>query len=230
MNIIKQIRNKIVAHNSQVTNHDVDKPELVPDFEYFHYKSGYGGFYSVDEPNGKPQTREITNGDDIYYVTTAKTKGRCNIEGDKDGYTSDSAECLFISVQHGENKDFLCIVDEIKNGERFQNVLFGQGDKPSEKDLVSGSQSIDINDINSIRYQLRKHDDIAHFLDKFVIVAPEEKKAYNMYNYFQGIRKKLTEKDAVQKSKEEFLKEPLQSAQTKKQEKLMLAKQKKVRE
>ena len=40
---------------------------------------------------------------------------------------------------------------------------------------------LDLRDINAIRYQFRNDKGIAHFLDKYVIVTPDERKSYKEY-------------------------------------------------
>ena len=39
----------------------------------------------------------------------------------------------------------------------------------------------DIYDTNAIRYQIKDNKEMANFFDKFVIVTPEERKAYQKY-------------------------------------------------
>lgn len=55
------------------------------------------------------------------------------------------------------------------------------------KDEDFASRDIDLTDINAIRYNFRHEKDVADFMDKFVIVTPEEKEAYNQYARDRGL-------------------------------------------
>ena len=80
------------------------------------------------------------------------------------------------------NFDFFYITYEGDSASRVPPAIayFGRETTfPVNGGIVFGNAFI--NNINSIRYQVRKNSKVSYFLDKFVIVTPEERQAYREY-------------------------------------------------
>ena len=146
----------------------------------------------------KGDTRTIKNGTDKYSVQKEVTfeEHRQFYLGDpRQPYndpTADSHQVSFTVVYNNTSDVEILTIqkrDNISGGadERFPECEVGWG-----KDATLGiklNDDTDINNINSVRYQLGKvggmkegkAKQLAYFIDKFVIVTPEERKAYKEY-------------------------------------------------
>lgn len=59
----------------------------------------------------------------------------------------------------------------------------------------------DVDNINDIRYRLRGYEELSHFLDKYVIVTPEERQAYKEYEAAQIVKAKEAKKQMKEYTK-----------------------------
>ncbi len=141
--------------------------------------------------------RTIKNGTDKYSVQKEVTfeEHRQFYLGDPrqpcTDPTADSHQVSFTVVYNNTSDVEILTIqkrDNISGGDkRFPKCEVGWG-----KDAILGiklDDNTDINNINSVRYQLGKvggmkegkAKQLAYFIDKFVIVTPEEREAYNKY-------------------------------------------------
>lgn len=133
--------------------------------------------------------REISNGKDKYSVedslfsyhydgvTSCWQYGVC-VE-DKD------CEVRNITVSKGGNKTSLSFKREKGSyQERGDSSDHGEVNtfRAKFKDReINVPADLDLTDINAIRYHLQDNKNIAYFLDKYVIVSPQEKETYRKY-------------------------------------------------
>ena len=61
----------------------------------------------------------------------------------------------------------------------------------------------DIYDTNAVRYQIKDNKELANFFDKFVIVTPEERKAYQDYEARQERENREARKAARKKAEQD---------------------------
>ena len=134
------------------------------------------------QSQGNDGTREIMNGKDKYVVSKTSVYGKrikYGIIGDfgiidkvsfEASDNSGNSETLSITKQRPEEK-----WDEVP-----KEFIVSIGYKNSAR----LAYDTDIDDINSIRYQLGKKETakrLAYFIDKFVIVTPKEREDYKEY-------------------------------------------------
>lgn len=139
----------------------------------------------VADKNGA-DTRTIKNGRDRYVVEKSRVFNEKQMRRPDDFAIVDTVS--FKARDNSGNTETLSIEKIRPEGpydrieEDFKVSLGSSGG-------ISLLYATDINDINSIRYQLgkdhgwynNKAKQLAHFIDKFVIVTPEERKAYKEY-------------------------------------------------
>ncbi len=180
----------------------------------------------VDEPGN--DVRTIANGKDRYTVEKKSDQKICSIgHGDPRMYDPTIANETSISFKVTDNAEHIKTLRIVKrevveqgDGDIIKcGVSFGSADWYG---LVALDDNTDINDINAIRYQLGKSDkegskEMAHFLDKFVIVTPEERKAYKKYEDEMN-RKELEAQRAKKHEKRLALRAEKEQARQAKQE------------
>ncbi|MCM1323516.1 MAG: hypothetical protein NC218_05080 [Acetobacter sp.] len=177
-NVSSENKEKLLKIHPQIPNFTPEKKE------------------SIEEPS----FRKIKNGSDEYDVvdrTEYLYYGYNNMIV-KYGDVFDDFGCHHtfilarqITVMHENNEATLCIVKQATSSSEIQSATYEEYAAKikqqnadmffnKDKNRVECGQ-IDLNDINAIRYACRKNEKMSYFLDKFVIVTPEERKAYREY-------------------------------------------------
>ena len=191
---IDTLRNIAVANMSEV--------EQVKDNGSRVIKNGKDR-YTVEKTNDVKEKDYFSAGDPDFDPTIARTDFVCFNVTDSDGNSQAVTVEKRKIISDGYRKIKLC------------EIGFGK----SARYGLELSDDTDINDINSIRYQLDKSKDdkakqFAHFIDKFVIVAPKERKAYKEYankmnklardkQREQELRQRVQQKEQEEKAKRE---------------------------
>ena len=129
--------------------------------------------------------RIIENGEDRFTVTQRFEKD-VDYYGDHDDFEKyDCQRRIFTAKDKAGNSESLTIeIQTNENGQvgplwaDFGSIKFWGYEESHEKPNFNGK---DLNDINAVRYELKDNKEIAYFLDKFVIVTPEERKNYQEY-------------------------------------------------
>lgn len=198
IDIVKKMRQSTVEHMSKVSREHDETKEIVLRDELFAKLN----FEEPDRFTGKNnrekgrvnrlKIREITNGGDKYSVKdllysyhydgrTSVWQYGVRIE-DKEvsvrefSATKDGKTASFVLKkedgsyhEHGDSNDAGDFYYGTANFSEYSNGRF------------SVPYDLDISDTNAVRYHFRKHKEIAHFFDKYVIVTPDERKAYKEY-------------------------------------------------
>lgn len=158
--------------------------------------------------------REISNGSDKYLVIndvfSHKKQGVSYDSSDRNISTFD-VECVSrqVTVSKDGKKETLFLA-HVKGQESYADASESKelAGKTVKLDYVKAklndtilnvSNKVDLTDINSVRYHLRNNKEAAHFLDKYVIVTSDEKKAYKNY------AKQQDKEFALAKSKQDQL-------------------------
>lgn len=173
--------------------------DIVPkirDYAREEYSALFDGMKLSDEWNvSNLETRKVVNGKDTYYCTSMKGNA-CIAEGRA------GRHCLQFNIDRTE------VRHKISDGKNFiqmvlrDNKILEDGEgvvHPKEllctgkidgkslffRDIYLGND-VDISDINAVRYQLEDDKDedlkkLGMFIDKYVIVTPDERKAYMEY-------------------------------------------------
>ena len=142
--------------------------------------------------------RIIENGEDEFTVSEVITKGtgKVGYEDDIDTYYDYLRRTFTVKDQKGHSKS---LSFELRTITREGSRCIGRNSAwfDSNYDRCSaryGGVCDDINNINQIRYYLKDDLKASYFLDKFVIVTPEERKAYQEYfNVKEAERKQKIE-------------------------------------
>lgn len=163
------------------------------------------GMSEVTDKNGD-DTRAIKNGKDRYVVQTTRGFEEGVRYGHRRDYDPTIANVAFVSFKTIDNQSNQAVVtlekrEIVEEGDREINlceIALGGSAR-------WGVKLDDNTDINSVRYQLGKVDEwngneakqLAHFIDKFVIVTPEERKSYKEY----AVKMDKQERDALKAQK-----------------------------
>lgn len=136
--------------------------------------------------------REISNGEDRYSVKDLLYS--YHYEGRTDAWqygiraANKDVEFREFSVTKGEKTSTLTLKKEKGSyheyGDSQDSGNFNHCIRTFSEysaGTVSISNDLDLKDINAIRYQFRNDKKIAHFLDKYVIVTPDERNSYKEY-------------------------------------------------
>ena len=141
--------------------------------------------------------REVSNGGDKYMVGndvfSFKKQGKHLNSSDRDTIMF-NIECVnrqFSASKNGKEETlFLTHVKGQETYADFSETKYKAG-KTFQVDYVKASlnngeffnipNSVDLTNINAVRYHLRNNKEAAHFLDKYVIVTPDERKSYKEY-------------------------------------------------
>ncbi len=223
---INKIRNSIVAKASK-NNGNVTDPVLLKELQeatYGNWKNFLGEIPTT--PYGDFKVVEIKNLRDTYYVAEGYVEmDRLVFNGDPRLTEPSKAHSKIHNyvVKHEDKTKSFSIVE---NKVTEQNKV-----EVNKKELKFGfmtyklNPKTDIDDINSIRYQMRDNPQVSHFMDKFLIVTPEQKTSYIKYELEQKKRElKIKSKLAVHESKK-FIDETKKTTK----EKLSKAQQERVR-
>lgn len=217
IDVAKKMRDDIVISMSKVSQkHDEEKEKLIR--EEFDAKLNYDKPDPFTQKNNKKtgqiddiKIREISNGDDKYSVQdllySYRYDGRTSvwqygfriedkdvnvreISVTKDGKTSS----LILKKENGKYHEH---GDSRDSGDFYDSTA-----KFSEyaRESFSIPSDLDLSDTNAIRYHFRNDKKIAQFLDKYVIVTPDERKSYKEY------AKEQDKAFAIQKSQRDKLK------------------------
>ncbi len=214
---INSIRNRMVANKSHVTDPDVKDEKIVSQF-------------------GKnTEIREVTNGGDVYYVGQ-RERG----EYKREEYTGDIHD---LATARTSSVDFAVLHQgkvaemSIMQSSHIYNPVHGIGIYEREISLTIDDEEFktqlkadtDIHDINAVRFQLGEMPEeaslreldamskMAHFIDKFVIVTPEERKKYQEYVEIQERKAKAAQKEEERRARFRAAKQKLVSDQQKKE-------------
>ncbi len=148
------------------------------------------------QSQGNDGTREIMNGKDKYVVSKTSVYDEETRFGQDDYGIIDKVS--FEASDNSGNSETLSITKQRPKGECDdvkKKVIVRIGYKNS----AELPYDTDIDDINSIRYQLGKKEtakQLAYFIDKFVIVTPKEREDYKEY------AKRMDEKEALNRRNE----------------------------
>lgn len=179
-----------------ITEQEKDIVPQIRDYASEEYSALFEGMKLSDEWNvSNLETRKIVNGKDTYYCTSMKGNA-CIAEGHA------GRHCLQFNIDRTE------IRHKISDGKNFVQITLrdnkileeGEGVVHPKELLCSGKidgkslflpdcylgNDVDISDINAVRYQLEDDKDedlkkLGMFIDKYVIVTPDERKAYEEY-------------------------------------------------
>lgn len=194
---LKKFRNDIIVNMSKVTCEHIPSEEMRIK-EELNTKINYDEPDRFSKQNNKSngqvdhiKVREVSNGEDKYSVNDLLYS--YHYDGRTDAW------------QYGirvENKDVQVRKFSVANGEKTSSLVLKKvkgnyqeyGDSKDSGNIEYCSRnfseyskttyipdSIDLTNVNAIRYEFRKDKEIAHFLDKYVIVTPDERKSYKAY-------------------------------------------------
>lgn len=173
--------------------------DIVPgirDYAREEYSELFEGMTLSDEWNvSNLATRKVVNGKETHYCTSMKGNA-CIAEGHA------GRHCLQFNIDRTE------VRHRISDGKNFVQITLrdnkileeGEGVVHPKELLCAGKidgkslflrdrclgNDVDISDINAVRYQLEDYKDeeakkLGMYIDKYVIVTPEERKAYKEY-------------------------------------------------
>ena len=198
MDRLEQVRDKVIADMSKVSCEHITAEE-----DRIRAKENLGLNYNVPDRFCKKnnvkvgqvddlQVREITNGKDVYTVKdlqyTFHFEGRTSAWQYGVRIEEKDVQARDIEVTQGDKKISLHLVKQ-------EGIYHEHGDSNDTGDFRGAGASfseysgksmsvpfgLDLTNINAIRYHFKDDKKIAHFLDKFVIVTEQEKKAYKQY-------------------------------------------------
>lgn len=174
-------------------------PQII-DYSKFEYSVLLEGMKLSDQWSiNELKTQKISNGKDVYFCTVMK--GNACVAENRAGsahplyYNIDRTETRYM-VSDGQKTQVMLLRDNkiLKRGEGSVNlkelVFFGD-----ETVSIPLQNDTDINDINAVRYQLEganlDKNNINKFIDKFVIVTPEQRSTYKEYKKKRDFNKIL---------------------------------------
>ena len=198
-NAAKTARNKIIANSSTISG-DVKDPEIIQglkDIVYHNWRNFLGEIPTTAV--GEFKAIEIKNLTDTYYMAEGYLEmDRKVLSFDPRIKTPSEAHSKVhaFAVKHN---------DSIETFNILENTVTDQNDVYVPKKELKFKHSTfelnpktDINDLNSIRYQMRNNPEVAHFMDKFLIVSPKARMSYLKYKKEQDLRRtKILAKKAI---------------------------------
>lgn len=216
IDIAKKMRDDIVVNMSKVSReHDEAAEKSIKDRlnAELNFEKSDRFYGKKNKETGQVDhltVREISNGDDKYAVKdllySYHYDGRTDIwqygirVEDKDvsvrefSVTKDGKTSSFVLKK--EDGSYQEHGDSNGSGDFYYGVAKSTEYKDKNFSVPS---DLDISDTNAIRYHFKNHKFIAHFLDKYVIVTPDERKSYKEYAKAQD------KAFALQKSKQDKL-------------------------
>lgn len=153
--------------------------------------------------------RIIENNKDKFSVTEHFENGIGYFDNDHDNFDARfNFKCRKFTVTNSNgNSESLNIELHSKSNRGSMSprifVYFGNNTPLLQDDKACSFSATDIKDTNQIRYILEdKYPQAAYFMDKFVIVTPEERKSYQ--EYVKGVKMRREEAKKIQKISENF--------------------------
>lgn len=190
MSTIKQritaLKNKYIFRMSKVSEIQPAEQEAVEKVKKAVTPSAYYNFLGKTEQKVEKEAsvRKIKNGKDDYFMADGTTRLRRQIFfGDPRDVDPAPVDTTFrhIAVMY---QDKIVSISIAANN----TIEGGDGNVPERciyfddrRIRVDLDARTDIYDTNAIRYQIKDNKEMANFFDKFVIVTPEERKAYQKY-------------------------------------------------
>lgn len=168
--------------------------------------------------------RVIKNGEDRYTVkVTKKFNDKIErYEGDPHYLEPYDADWVCFVVTDGNGKSEEVIIEKLSN---YSGICSCQIRKKGRSSGVNLSFDTDVDDINSVRYQLEQKSkyqalaaEFAYFIDKFVLVTPEEREEYKKYVNEIEEQEKQEQKRLKEQKKQEKKARKLREAQEKLEE------------
>ena len=200
---INKIRNSIVA-NASKNNGNVTDPVLLKELQEVTYQNWHNFLGEIPTtPYGEFKAFEVKNLRDTYYVAEGY------LEMDREILNGDPRNTEPSKAHSKVHKYVVKHDNDIKPFSIVENTVIEQNDvEVTKRELKFNDHTYklnpktDIDDINSIRYQMRDNPEVTHFIDKFLIVTPEQKTSYIKYELQQKKRElKIKSKLAVHESK-----------------------------
>lgn len=247
MSTIKQrmtaLKNKYIFRMSKVGEIQPAEQEAVKKVKNAVTPSAYYNFLGKTEQKVEKEAsvRKIKNGKDDYLVADGTTSLRRQIFfGDPRNIDPALVDTTFrhIAVMYQDKIVSISIAanntieeGDIKVPERC--ICFDD----SRSTRVDLNARTDIYDTNAIRYQIKDNKEMANFFDKFIIVTPEERKAYQKYESQKeqeaALLKKQQEQEklaAQRKAKQDAAQKAAAEAARKEERRREEIRQKKLRE
>lgn len=175
--------------------------------------------------------RIIENGDDKFIVSDVITNGSRSVGNDRDfDATRFDFECRIFTVKDGNGHCeslSIQIAEVTHKGDipvDHNRVWFNPIFKDISKDLKHDCN--DINNLNHIRYCLKDSPEASYFLDKFVIVTPEERQAYQEYAAPQDMKEKQAKEAQEQAARLAKIRARQERRDSRKQERIQKKEQK----
>ena len=202
--LTNKIRNKIVA-NISTKGTDITDPVLLKELQEVTYQNWHNFFGEIPTtPYGEFKAFEVKNLRDTYYVAEGY------LEMDREILNGDPRNTEPSKAHSKVHKYVVKHDNDIKPFSIVENTVIEQNDvEVTKRELKFNDHTYklnpktDIDNINSIRYQMRDNPEVTHFIDKFLIVTPEQKISYKKYELQQKKREYRTQsKLAVHKTKQ----------------------------
>lgn len=180
------LKNKCISRMSKVGEIQPSDQEAVEKVKNCATPSSYYNFLGKTEQKVEKEAsvRKIKNRNDDYFVADGTTSLRRQIFfGDPRIIDPALVDTTFrhIAVMYQDKIVSVSIAanNTIEEGERkVPDRCISLDDSYNRVELDAGT---DIYDTNAVRYQIKDNKELANFFDKFVIVTPEERKAYQDY-------------------------------------------------
>lgn len=180
------LKNKCISRMSKVGEIQPSDQEAVEKVKNCATPSSYYNFLGKTEQKVEKEAsvRKIKNRNDDYFVADGATSLRRQIFfGDPRMSDPALVDTTFrhIAVMYQDKIVSVSIAanNTIEEGERkVPDRCISLDDSYNRVELDAGT---DIYDTNAVRYQIKDNKELANFFDKFVIVTPEERKAYQDY-------------------------------------------------
>lgn len=180
------LKNKCISRMSKVGEIQPSDQEAVEKVKNCATPSSYYNFLGKTEQKVEKEAsvRKIKNRNDDYFVADGATSLRRQIFfGDPRMSDPALVDTTFrhIAVMYQDKIVSVSIAanNTIEEGEsKVSDRYISLDDSYNSVELDAGT---DIYDTNAVRYQIKDNKELANFFDKFVIVTPEERKAYQDY-------------------------------------------------